>query len=142
MFGSVHRIVLFCQDPEASRHWYERVGFEYKHGHDNMHFFALGDGELMLHPTGEHPPTLQTTAATTDQTGADIELPALHIRVDDVDRLFAHVRRIGLQPYDHQAGSAPLEAPVVRPWGEKEFELADPDGHRWSFTQTLDGDPT
>lgn len=50
VIGGMHRIVLFCKDPDASKAWYERVGFQYVHGHGGMHWFRWGGGEIMLHP--------------------------------------------------------------------------------------------
>lgn len=120
MMKGLHRIVLFCKDTEASKEWYTRAGFTYKHGHEGMHWFSLGDGELMLHP-GEP---------------GDGDGPSIHMRVDDLDGLFSQMKQAGLEPMDHQSPGVALEAPVVRPWGERVFELDDPDGHRWSFTES------
>lgn len=114
------RAVLMCRDTEASRRWYERVGFQYLRGHDGMHFFRLGDGEILLHPAAQ---------------GSGGSGGGLHVAVSDVDALFRHVVAEGLRPVDHQQPGTVLEAPVTRPWGEREFELDDPDGHRWAFTQ-------
>lgn len=123
MIQGFHHVVLFCKDTEVSKDWYERVGFVYKRGYEGMHWFALGDGEIMLHPGGP---------------GVDsgtVGLPALHVAVTELDTLFKHVKEDGLQPFDHQSPGGLLEAPVVRPWGDREFELTDPDGHRWAFTE-------
>lgn len=46
-----------------------------------------------------------------------------------------HVRDAGFEPIDHQQPGTILQGPVTRPWGDLEFELKDPDGHRWAFTQ-------
>src|SRR5690625_586660 len=142
MIGGLHRLVLFCRDTEASKQWYERVGFTYKHGHDGMHWFALGEGEIMLHPTGLHPaapePESVNPSAGVAASGGPKEVSAIHTIVPDVDALFAHVRRQGLTPFDHQEPGVALDKPVVRPWGDREFELTDPDGHRWAFTEPAD----
>lgn len=89
MITGLHHIVLFCKDTDRSRAWYEKVGFVYKHGFDGMHWFRLGEAEIMLHPASE----------TRRGTG-----PALHAAVADLDRLFQHVRANGLTPVDHQQG--------------------------------------
>lgn len=119
MLTGVHHIVLFCVDTEASRQWYEKAGFNYSHGYDGMHWFELGSTKLMLHPGGK---------------GASESAPKLHAAVADVDALLGRVLDAGLQPFDHQAPGEPLTAPVERPWGDREFELTDPDGHDWGFT--------
>lgn len=46
----------------------------------------------------------------------------------DVDSLYEHVIRQGLQP-----DSAPRDAE----WGERYFHITDPDGHELSFAQSL-----
>jgi catechol 2,3-dioxygenase-like lactoylglutathione lyase family enzyme len=113
-----HSLVLFSKDTEASRAWYEQVGFPYLRGYHGMHWFRLGEGEVMLHP------------APAASGGG----PHLHAAVADLDGLFRRVAAAGLQPIDHQQPGVVLEAPVRRPWGAREFELDDPDGHRWAFT--------
>ena len=120
---SFHHVVLFFRDVPRARAWYERVGFRHLRGQHGMEWFALGEGpgagEVMLHPTD---------APTPGDT-------VIHARVDDVDALFRHVVSQGLVPADHQRPEAVLSEPVVRPWGAREFELDDPEGHRWAFTQ-------
>jgi len=96
------------------------MGFVYARGYEGMHWFRLGDGELMLHPA---------------EPGPKHGLPALHAAVADVDAAFRRAVATGLVPYDHQQPGTALSAPVVRPWGDREFELDDPDGHQWGFTQ-------
>ena len=44
-------IVIFCKDTNSPKNWYEKVGFEQLRCHDGMHWFKVGNGELMLHPT-------------------------------------------------------------------------------------------
>ena len=117
----LHHIVLFCADTTVSKRWYEQLGFIYLRGHDGMHWFRLGDAEIMLHPatgTGRGP------------------TPSLHAAVSDVDALFRRVVAAGFAPYDHQQPGVTLNGPVTRPWGHREFELDDPDGVRWAFTQS------
>lgn len=122
MIAGFHHIVLFCADTDASKAWYEQVGFTYKRGYQGMHWFALGDGEVMLHPGG---------------SSADANAPTVHVAVTSLDELFDRVKSAGLQPFDHQNPGSSLAAPVVRPWGDREFELADPDGHVWAFTEAV-----
>lgn len=118
--SGLHHLVLFCADTERSRQFYESLGFTYLRGYEGMHWFALGGAELMLHP-----------AQPDKRSGA----PAIHFATTDVDALFARAVAAGLQPLDHQNPGQPVEGPVVRPWGDREFELLDPDEHSLAFTQ-------
>lgn len=120
MIKGLHHFVLFCQDTEQSRIWYERAGFEYTRGYDGMHWFTLGDAEFMLHPGGHG-----NTAGSAN----------IHVAVDALDELFATVKTAGFEPFDHQHPGQPINAPVIRPWGQREFELRDPDGYIWGFTE-------
>src|SRR5690606_15479202 len=115
-----HHVVVFCSDTDASREWYERAGFQYLRGYHGMHWFAVGDAALMLHPGGRR-----------DTAGR----PVLHAAVKDVVAAFEHVKSAGLEPVDHQAPGTELTFPVTRPWGDVEFELQDPDGQWWAFTE-------
>ena len=81
---------------------------------------SLGDAEIMLHPGGGK---------------AGVNAPTIHVAVASLDELFERARRAGLEPFDHQNPDASLSAPVLRPWGDREFELADPDGQVWAFTE-------
>ena len=51
------------------------------------------------------------------------------VRVDDVDAHCTHARthgaRILMEPTDFE-------------YGERQYEAADPAGHRWTFSETLD----
>ena len=123
MIQGFHHVVLFCQDTDASKSWYERAGFSYLRGYHGMHWFSLGSGEIMLHPTNQ--PSIHTRAE---------EITTLHVGVPDVQRSFDAVKANGLEPFHHD-GPNPLVAPLERPWGDVEFELCDPDGHLWAFTQ-------
>lgn len=114
MIMGLHHVVLFCRDTGASRQWYERAGFTYLRGYDRMHWFKLGDAEVMLHPGGKGTPP-----------GA----PVLHA-------VFDNARERGLSPVDHEAPDQPLVAPVTRPWGDTEFGVQDPEGQWWAFTAT------
>ncbi len=118
--GGLHHLVLYCRDAEAARWWYEKVGFEHLRTDNDEHWFRLGTAEILLHP-----------ARRSSGPGG----PAVHVAVSDVDALFRLVLDRGLVPVDHEEGDRPMEAPVTRPWGDREFELQDPEGHRWIFTQ-------
>lgn len=120
MISGIHHLVLFCSDTERSRSFYEALGFEHVRGYEGMHWFAVGDAELMLHPAdGE----------------AKVGVPVIHIATPDVDELFARAVAAGIEPLDHQAPGRPPAGPVLKPWGDREFEVVDPDGHVLAFTQ-------
>ena len=119
MIQGVHSIVLFCRDTAASLAWYQALGFELRRSHEAMHFLGFGATELMLHPS---------------ETGPSGAVPHVYIAVMDLDAFFARTRAAGIEPMHHQVQGR-LEAPHVTPWGSREFELDDPDGHRWGFLQ-------
>ncbi|HEX7004785.1 MAG TPA: VOC family protein [Trueperaceae bacterium] len=121
MIEGFHHVVIFCSDTEASRAWYGRVGFRYLRGYEGMHWFALGDAEIMLHPGGRR--------------GRDSK-PNLHVSVRDAAAELARLNAVGIEAFDHQDPAGPITEPVTRPWGDVEFEIYDPDGQIWVFTET------
>ena len=88
----IHHIVLYCTAPDASRAWYESAGFHYLRGYGGMHWVALGEVELMLHPHPEGP-----------GPGA----PQLYAAVPSLDAHFAHCRDQGL--FKCPAGSVAVD---------------------------------
>jgi uncharacterized glyoxalase superfamily protein PhnB len=114
--------VLFLRDTEAAKAWYEAMGFRHLRGYEGMHWFALGEGEVMLHPADR-------------SSGGGASGMSLHAGVDDVDAVFRRAAAAGFRPFDHQQPGVVLDSPVARPWGSREFEVLDPEGHRWAFTQ-------
>ncbi|MEM7246571.1 MAG: VOC family protein [Acidobacteriota bacterium] len=126
MISALDHVVLFCKDAEAARRWYEQVGFTYLRGHEGMHWLGLGGIELMLHPADQ---------------GPSGQPPMLHARVNDLDALLARCREAGLKPGSHQQPGVELTEPMTMPWGARQFELVDPDGHPWGFLENRsDGD--
>jgi len=53
---------------------------------------------------------------------------SIRVRVADVDAAFARAR-------DH--GAVVIEAPVDRPYGERDCTLEDPAGHRWQLAEAI-----
>jgi catechol 2,3-dioxygenase-like lactoylglutathione lyase family enzyme len=119
MLHAIEQIVLYCTDTQRSRDWYGQVGFPYAHGHADLHWFRLGPMRIMLHPSEDGP------------RGA---VPQLYLTTDDVDGLLRELVAKGFEPVHHQAEGV-LSEPVTTPWNTREFELYDPDGHRWGFVQ-------
>lgn len=50
------------------------------------------------------------------------------VRVDDVDAHFEHAR---------QRGARILKSPTDMPFGERQYTVEDPWGHRWTFSQSV-----
>jgi uncharacterized glyoxalase superfamily protein PhnB len=50
------------------------------------------------------------------------------VHVEDVDRHFEHAR---------QCGARILKAPTDMPFGERQYTVEDPWGHRWTFSQSI-----
>jgi len=121
MITGIHHVVLFCTDTERSRDWYARAGFEYNRGYGGMHWLNAGPYEIMLHPADGGPAG---------------NAPHIHVATSDVDSMFARARAAGLSPIDHLTPNSELTEPVTRPWGDREFELQDPDGNRIVITQS------
>lgn len=119
MFEGIHHIVLFCKDTEQSKIWYEQAGFTYKQGYEGMYWFTFGGVEIMLHPIDQ----------------ADPGRTEIHIAVAHAQDVFTYLSERGFELTDHQQSGKKIEGPVTRPWGDVEFELTDPDGHRWAFTE-------
>lgn len=53
---------------------------------------------------------------------------ALYVYVEDVDKLYAHVKKFNL-PIDHDLHDAF--------WGDRMFAVLDHDGHQWTFATHL-----
>jgi len=53
---------------------------------------------------------------------------AVLVQISDVDTHCAHARA---------AGAHILEEPTDFPYGQRQYVAEDPEGHRWTFTQTI-----
>lgn len=59
---------------------------------------------------------------------------SLMVSVDDVDKHYQHVYACGTQI---------LNPPTDHPYGERQYTVEDPGGHRWTFSQSIaDVDPS
>lgn len=64
--------------------------------------------------------------------GSDASFSVM-VRVDEIDRHYERVK---------QAGAQIVSAPADYPYGERQYTVEDPGGHRWTFSQTIaDVDP-
>lgn len=113
-------LVIFCRDVTASQAWYERAGFEVLSVVHGLCQLKLGDGIVLLHPDG---------------TGISGDIPWCHVTVADAQAAFDKLLANGVQPIDHQQPGVTITGPVTRAWGAVEFDLLDPDGYRWAYTQ-------
>ena len=106
-------------DWEASRRFYcgvlgFRVLFEWRHGCDFPVYAGIERDGAQLH-VSEH--------AGDAQVGGSV-----NITWDDVDALYAEAVAHGLDG---------VEPPIDQPWGERGFNLHDPDGNNLSFTRPI-----
>jgi uncharacterized glyoxalase superfamily protein PhnB len=74
--------------------------------------------------------SLVVTGQPGDAGGAG---PSVMVRVADVDAHCGHAR---------QSGARIVSPPTDYPYGERQYTVEDPGGHRWTFSQTIaDVDP-
>jgi uncharacterized glyoxalase superfamily protein PhnB len=52
----------------------------------------------------------------------------VHVTVDDVDRHFERASR---------SGARIVSSPSEKPFGERQYTVEDPEGHRWTFSQHI-----
>jgi len=52
----------------------------------------------------------------------------VHVHVEEVDEHFEHAR---------QRGARILKSPTDTPFGERQYTVEDPWGHRWTFSQSI-----
>jgi catechol 2,3-dioxygenase-like lactoylglutathione lyase family enzyme len=113
MAPSLNLLVLRCSDLEASRTFYEHLGFtfaEHVHGTGPRHYAAEMPGFVLeLYPA----PSVDSA----DQTGLGFAVP-------DLDALHARLTAAGLTP----------GAIKDNPWG-RTFVLRDPDRRRIEIQQ-------
>jgi lactoylglutathione lyase len=121
------RLELFVADLDASIGFYERaLGFTLERREDRYASLRRGDAVLGLGriedlpATGPGPGFTQERLAGVRGAGTEIVL-----EVEDVDAAFAAAQR---------SGHAIAEPPARRPWGARDFRLADLDGYYWRVT--------
>lgn len=108
--------VLSCPDVRASSAWLgSAFGF--------LERLAVGDHQVQLsYGSG----SLVLAAGTAVPA-------AVLVRVEDADAHCAHARA---------AGATVVAEPADQPYGERQYTAVDPDGHTWTFSQTIaDVDP-
>ena len=92
---------------------------------------AIGEGGVMLGASRKG----QGFAAPTAPDNAEFRPPrpdevnqTLMVRVEDVDGHYEHAQ---------QRGAKILQAPATHPYGERQYTAVDPEGHRWTFSQSV-----
>jgi catechol 2,3-dioxygenase-like lactoylglutathione lyase family enzyme len=116
------RLELFVEDLDASVAFYERaLGFRVARREPAYASLRRGDAELGLAPIATLPargagPGFSQERLARDR-GAGVEI------VLEVEDLSAAVDAVG------RAGFGLVEPPQARPWGLRDFRLADPDGY-------------
>jgi uncharacterized glyoxalase superfamily protein PhnB len=114
MIQRISAVTFAVRDMACSVEFYRKLGFEVQYGGERATFSSLKAGDafvnLVANPGYDH-----------RWWGRTI------FRVDDVDEHYRALQAHGLQ----------AEPPRDAPWGERFFQLIDPDGHELSFAQQL-----
>ena len=114
MIQRISAVTFAVRDMARSIEFYKKLGFDLLYGGEGAAFSSLKAGEafvnLFASPGYEH-----------QWWGRAI------FRVGDVDE---HYRALDVQ-------GLKLEPPQNAPWGERFFQITDPDGHELSFAELL-----
>jgi catechol 2,3-dioxygenase-like lactoylglutathione lyase family enzyme len=111
----ISAVTLAVRDMAESVAFYERVGLHVSYGGPNAAFTTMRAGRSVIN--------LRCAPQGSGNRWARVIL-----RVQGVDALYHHLRAQGLNP------SAPQNAE----WGERYFEISDPEGDVISFAELLD----
>lgn len=117
---SVTPVLTYPDVPDAVD-WLVRVfGFaERVRIGDHRARLSFGDGALIV------------ADDSADRSSPTVHAGVTHsvmVRVNDMDKHYAHVRA---------AGVATLSEPTDMAYGERQYSVTDPAGHRWTFTQSI-----
>jgi catechol 2,3-dioxygenase-like lactoylglutathione lyase family enzyme len=110
----ISAVTLPVTDMAAAVAFYQRLGFDASYGGPNAAFTTMSVGESVIN--------LRRVLSSASRGWGRVIL-----RVRGVDALHAHLLEKGLAP------AAPRDAE----WGERYFEVSDPDGFVISFAQLL-----
>lgn len=117
---------LLYKDCDAALDWLGRAfGFEEvlrysgAEGYVNHAEMKLGDARIFMGDPGEH-------YRNPKELGQDTV--GLYVYVDDVDAHFARAKA---------AGAEILQPPADQEYGERRYDVADPEGHRWYFASHI-----
>jgi catechol 2,3-dioxygenase-like lactoylglutathione lyase family enzyme len=108
--------VLTCADVRASSAW-----------------LTAAFGLLERLAIGEHRVQMSYGSGSLVLAAGPVAPAAVMVRVEDADTHCATARA---------AGARIVTEPADHPYGERQYTALDPDGHRWTFSQTIaDVDP-
>ena len=95
----------------------ERLRFTDAEGQVTHAEMTVGDSEIMLgHPGPDYANPKRGDGVTV----------FVHVYVDDIDAHFEQAKA---------AGGEVLTVPADKPYGDRAYDVADPEGHRWTFAQ-------
>jgi lactoylglutathione lyase len=125
------RTELFVEDLDTSIGFYAALGFAVERREHDYASLRWGDAVIGLGPIAKLPPDGPGPGFTQERLagarGAGVEIV---LEVDDLDAALAVVRA---------AGHRLAEPPQDRPWGLRDFRLADPDGYYLRITTGRSG---
>ena len=116
--GTEIRATVPARDFETAQQFYLDLGFTREFAMGDLAGFTLGRAAFLL----QRHAVAQAAHAQ-----------HLHLTVDDLDALWSAVQKQGLAA---RYGVA-VEPPQTRPWGRRDFSLADPSGVRWTIAQRM-----
>ena len=125
------RIELFVDDLDTSIGFYAGLGFAVERREHDYASLRWGDAVIGLEPAAKLPETGPGPGFTQERLagarGAGVEIV---LEVEDLDAALAVVRA---------AGHPLADPPQDRPWGLRDFRLADPDGYYLRITTPSPG---
>ena len=110
----------------------DRLGFTIERGgpEDGNVALSFGDARIMLDSVPTEFYSASYNEAITQRVGASSPT-ALYIEAPDLDAYYERLKSDGIEIVDPIAD---------RPWGQREFTVADPQGNWLSFWRALDPD--
>lgn len=113
------RYVLAVKNLRVSSDFYlNKLNFRTIWEGDGWHFLERDQFKIMLGECADQPAASET---------GDHSYFA-YLEVENIDQLFAELRSKGV---------AMLSTPENKPWGQREFALRTPDGHRMTFGEPV-----
>jgi len=116
------------RDLDRSIAWYERLGFRLLQRWEGWAMLDRGGSRIALQADAyarDHPHYFGPGFERDDARGLGVEVS---VDVDDLDALYGIAQGID---------GAVVKPPVDRPWGARDFRVADPDGFFVRFTTPL-----
>ncbi len=101
------------------------VGENGKVGHAQL---AIGQGGVMLGASRKGQGFAAPDSAEFRPPRPNEVNQVLMVHVEDVDRHYEHAK---------QRGAHILQPPTTHPFGERHYTAEDPEGHRWTFSQSV-----